>query len=307
MGEDQNLNKTTRKTWGAINSKLARELGLPSLSATHYPRQVTFGNSPTTVMEPYWENYVARGFMLADVDATQVDRVMKERLSLVEIGFREMHGIVELQRTTAKRPLSATALGKRSFDDMVTEAARRKVATYDNAVAELNARFQQAGVPLTYNSGYIQLAEDSLVEANIAAPFWSIVSSTLWKNVELEMHEALDRRDSGRHDGGLYAAQALESAIKVISSEKGWTRGTEAGAAHYVDNLVSEANGRFLEVWRGNAIKEFFRSVRNPLGHGAGSSAPVRPTVIETEWAIATSMTWIRYLIQHFKNTQSPA
>src|SRR3546814_3718178 len=46
-----------------------------------------------------------------------------------------------------------------------------------------------------------------------------------------------------------HAVSALESVIKIICKEKGWARGTENGAAHFITNLVSKDNGRFIDVW----------------------------------------------------------
>ena len=71
------------------------------------------------------------------------------------------------------------------------------------------------------------------------------------------MKEALDRRDSNDKDPAIFAAKALESAIKIVSDTKGWTRGTENGAAQYVDNLISKANGSYLAVWEGEMLKDY--------------------------------------------------
>jgi hypothetical protein len=132
----------------------------------------------------------------------------------------------------------------------------------------------------------------------IERPFWALVSNERWKNVERDLLEAIDLRDNGGRDPALYAAKGLESTIKIISGEKGWSRGKESGAAAYIDNLMSEKNGRFIEVWEGEALKAFFAKVRNPLGHGPGNEPMPELTSQQNDWAIETAMSWIKSLIR---------
>src|SRR5262245_7759262 len=98
---------------------------------------------------------------------------------------------------------------------------------FRTSVDELNERLRRARIQLNYHNGFIQVATDPLVEAQIERPFWAAVADPLWKNVDIDMKEALDRRDANDRDPAFYAARALESTIKVISDRKGWTRGGE--------------------------------------------------------------------------------
>src|SRR3546814_3505241 len=69
-----------------------------------------------------------------------------------------------------------------------------------------------------------------------------------------------------------HAVSALESVIKIICKEKGWARGTENGAAHFITNLVSKDNGRFIDVWEGDMLTKLFGDVRNPFGQDRKST-----------------------------------
>jgi len=60
-------------------------------------------------------------------------------------------------------------------------------------------------------------------------------------NVETDIKEAIDRRDTNGRDAPFYAMRALESALKIISDEKGWTTGREKGASNYIDNHAMQA------------------------------------------------------------------
>lgn len=117
------------------------------------------------------------------------------------------------------------------------------------------------------------------------------------ENVDLDMKEALDQRDSGARDPAFYAARALESTIKIISNQRGLTHGGEKGAHNYIDNLASK-NAAYIEPWEGETLKHFFTKVRNPMGHGPGSGAMTALNEHQTMWAIEFCMTWIKSLIQ---------
>src|SRR5688500_15866224 len=79
-----------------------------------------------------------------------------------------------------------------------------------------------------------------------------------------------------------------------------WTTGNEKGAAYYVSNLVSQKNGRFIEVWESDMLTKMFSDVRNPFAHGPGQS--LKPTLSpeQTNWTIETAMTWIKSLVRRF-------
>jgi hypothetical protein len=113
------------------------------------------------------------------------------------------------------------------------------------------------------------------------------------------MHEALDRRDNGAGDAALHACRALESAIKIVSNEKGWTTGHEKGAQNFIENLVKERNGaRFIETFEMEMLRPYFAHVRNKLGHGAGSQPMLNLTAAQTDWAIEFAMSWVRTLVR---------
>ena len=204
------------------------------------------------------------------------DTFLKMRLSLVELLFR-------LAEERA-RELS------RAAPDAISMAAR--------AVDELNSRLRQARMGMHYHNGILQFARDELTETRIAEPCWALLRDAKWANVDRELKEAIEHADGRRQDAAFYAAKALESTIKIISDDKGWSTGRERGAANYIDNLVSQQNGRFIAPWEGDLLKAYFIHVRNPHGHGAGSQPPPALTPHQTDWAIETAMAWIKNLVR---------
>jgi len=224
---------------------------------------------------------------MADVDA-----FVKERLSLVELMFREAHDTnVRMEAIVSNSPAF--------FGDIYS----KNVKALETATEEINVRFSRAAAPLNYHNGFIQISKDVLSAQQIERPFWDLIADPKWINVDQEMKDAIDRRDSGASDSAFYASKALESAIKVIGHERQWSTGRERGAADHTDNLSNKLGKRLLEQWQIDSLKAIFSKVRNPLGHGAGAKDPVKLSTEEIEWAISTCMTWISYLVRsHTRN-----
>ncbi len=142
-----------------------------------------------------------------------------------------------------------------------------------------------------------ELAYDFISTYQIDVPFWDLMKDPRWKNVDADMKEAIDRRDSAGRDAALYALKALERVVKIISSEKGWNRGAERGTANYIGNLVSSSNGRFIEVWEAETLRALFRDLRYPHGHGPVAQSQPSLTIEQQTWIIETSMSWIKSLV----------
>ncbi len=169
----------------------------------------------------------------------------------------------------------------------------------DHITQELNERFRIARLPLEYHNGIIQKVVDPLVSAQVVGPFWQLLTDPKWANVDTHMKQSLHERDLKIADAHFPALQALESTIKIISDEKGWTLGTEKGAANYINNLVKDRGGvRFIEVWENDMLIQLFGKVRNPHGHGPGAQPLAKLSREQEEWAIETAMVWIKSLVK---------
>lgn len=310
-GNDGKEIQSNKEKWKLLHNQLAQELGIDELSPRYYSfmKKNAFGNE--LPVSGFWGwDYVCEKFVKAsfNLQIHNPDRFIKERISLIELALR-LRGeeISQINANLPKNILDAEMRAKKlhsgirvpgNLSDGLKAWNKTQNDVYIAQVEELNERFRRAGAPLTYHNGFIQVSMDEVIEKNIAKPFWEIVSSPEWVNVDLDMKEALDRRDSNDKDPAIFAAKALESAIKIVSTTKGWTRGNENGASNYIDNLVSKANGSFLEPWEGEMLRDYFRKVRNSLGHGPGSEPMPMLSIPQTDWAIETAMSWIRTLIR---------
>lgn len=288
--------------WTGLHSNMSRELGVKELSPIWFSYTTKWNGNDQVQTHKRALVTVCENWLLQAV-SNSPDEHIKERLSLFELGFREREAEIRAMNaapiTDVERP-SLSRHGLRLPGDPQEGARKRretKTAAFRACVEELNARFRQAGYPLNYHNGFIQISTDDVVQRKIETPFWALVSDPIWANVDVDMKEALDLRDSDGRDPAFYAARALESAIKIISDQKGWTHGGEKGAHNYIDNLVSKKNG-FISSWESGSLKEFFTHVRNPIGHGAGSSQMPSLSRPQTEWAIEFAMSWIKNLIR---------
>lgn len=299
---------TAKVKWNLLHDRLSMELGVENLSPRGYSIQSTIrGTSQTNA--GFWPiHQVCKNFVCVKYDeAESADRFMKDRISFVELAFRFCEE--ELAEQTKER--SGTLLT--NFDELIElgrgisipgkpgeglKAYNKSLKTkFSKSAEELNERFRNAGAPLNYHNGFIQVAADELVEHQIELPFWKALDHPKWKNVDNDMKEALDRRDGNHKDPVFYAARALESTIKIISEQKDWTHGGEKGAHNFIDNLGSAKNGTFIQEWESKALKSFFTEIRNPFGHGAGSGKMPELTLQQTNWAIETCMSWIKSLV----------
>lgn len=300
-------NAMNRDKWKMLHDQLARELGVNELSSRYYfyNQKNAFGQEIPVSGSYSWLQICEHFINENCVGQSNPDRFIKERISFVELAFR-LRGDEVAQAnsksaiTSQARSLLYNTTPRFSLGNLgsETESMNAMNRVFEGQVDELNERFRRANAPLTYHNGFIQFAMDQQIEKHIAKPFWDLVAGPLWKNVDIDMKEALDRRDANDKDPAIFAAKALESAIKIVSDTKRMTTGTEKGAANFVDNLVSKKNGSFLSVWEGEMLKDYFRKVRNSLGHGPGSDPMPELTLPQTDWAIETAMSWVRTIVR---------
>ena len=296
--------------WTSLHNKLSMELGVDELAPGYYSYETNWMGKPHTQSGSWTMDKVCKDFVCAQYTGTiSADRFIKERLSFIELAFRLRDG--EIQKLNDEFPAKVAAVqlqdklqprqgmripgnradGMKAVNDAIN-------ANFRNSVDELNERFRRADATLNYHNGFIQVAADELTQEQIESAFWEVVTDPLWKNVDIDMKEALDRRDANDRDPAFYAARALESAIKIISDENNWTHGREKGANNYIENLGAAKNGPFIKAWEREALKAFFTEIRNPFGHGPGNAEMPELTPAQTTWAIETCMSWIKSLVQ---------
>lgn len=283
--------------WKYLSDQLCRELGVKDLSPPFYQ----FGGSTGAYsLEAIVANFISQPPRVG----ANPDSWIKERLNFVELALRLREDEIASEYaglgTKLLKAKMQPAGGMRVPGDPV--AGLRTVnaeinRVFASAVVELNERFRRAKAPLSYHNRFIQIVRDVLVEREVSKPFWALVADPLWINVDVDMKEALDLRDSGAKDPAYHAAKALESTVKVISDKRLWSTGKEKGAGAFINNL--KVNG-FLEGWEADMLQDYFSKLRNTGGHGPGSAPMLVLTPDQADWAIQGAMTWIVLLVRRF-------
>ena len=310
-GPDKKVDEKTKAVWTCLHDRLSMEIGVRELSPKWYSYQTEVMGRPHTNTVQNAMNFVVQQWMLAPFkDSYDEDSFVKRRLSFIELAFRErerqinelnagLHDVVrqaEFEDVVQRARPGARVPGSRADGVRAWNAATN--AAFQANVHELNERFRQAGMPLHYHNGFIQIEADALVGKHVEEPFWALVSAPKWKNVDIDMKEAIDRRDTGGRDPALYAAKALESTIKIIATDKQWTNGKEKGASDFLSHLEAKKNGAFVEPWERQMMQRMFSDVRNELGHGPGGDPMPNLTAQQTDYAIEFCMSWIKSLIK---------
>jgi hypothetical protein len=310
-GYEKKVDERVKAIWTGLHDRLTMEIGIKELSPKYYSYQTEWMGKPYTnsgwnAMNSVVETWLTLKFS----DGLDPDVFVKRRLSFVELAFREREG--QVAQINANLPLAKQQAAWQDAQSrrMVIPGATAQTgperaqaendrinAEFFGHVNELNERFKQAGMPLHYHNGYIQITQDAQVQKLVEQPFWDLVKAPKWANVSTDMAEAIDRRDGAQRDPSFYAAKALESTIKIISNEKKWSTGNEKGVADFLNHLEAKANGPFVEPWERQLIQKFFSDVRNDLGHGPGSAQMPNLTPQQVDYTIEFCMSWVKSLI----------
>lgn len=167
--------------WTGLHSNMSRELGVKELSPVWFSYTSkwngndhvrTHKNDMVTVCD-HWLTRAVSG---------SPDEHIKERLSLIELGFRgreaEINAMNASAITDGERLVASLSRSGLRVPGDPREGARKwretKTAAFRACVEELNARFRQASYPLNYHNGYIQLSTDDVVQREIETPFWAL-------------------------------------------------------------------------------------------------------------------------------------
>lgn len=216
--------------WTNLHAQLSRELGLKELSPQWYSYTTKWNGQDHVNTGKYALVTVCETWMNAPPTGTG-DGYVKERLSLIELGFRQREteiATMNAEPITTRIPKPAPMLGSgsqqmrvpRNSDDWIKKWKAQQTAVFRASVEELNTRFRQAGYALHYHNGFIQASTDELIQHNVETPFWALVADPQWVNVDTDMKEALDLRDSDGRDPAFYAARAGERRQNHLRYER---------------------------------------------------------------------------------------
>jgi hypothetical protein len=164
------------------------ELGLNELSSPAYTYIVTISGMPTHKVALYTIYDICKNFVCSTYSTSvEADHFMKERISSIEIAFRQRaneladaRALVQQRRELAKRQNSPhyrpSAADVALYFSDGNEDDDTNWRNFQDSVNELNERMRLAGYNLNYHNGLIQISTDPLIQKHIEAPFWLLVS-----------------------------------------------------------------------------------------------------------------------------------
>lgn len=200
---------------------------------------------------------------------------MYERNCLSELGT------FLLAERDPERALDAIELSFRLIDRMTRKWGylRREDASEraDDAIAELNARFQEHGVGYAFEDGEIIRVDSQLLHAEAVKPALILLGAPEYVGAQAEFLTAHEHYRHGREKEALAEClKALESVVKAICTKRSWGHDPNASAKALIEVLFDR--GLVPAFWSSHfqalrsTLEAGVPTARNKLGgHGQGS------------------------------------
>lgn len=148
----------------------------------------------------------------------------------------------------------------------------------DNAIAEANARFHEAGIGYQYVSGDVVRVDSELIHSEVVLPALVLLHDKKFAAAEKEYLEAHEAYRHGRFEDCIVSCgKAFESVFKVIGGERGWQIKETDPASRLIQAAVDAGFLANYSQASLNNLKGLMESstptVRNKVGgHGAGAA-----------------------------------
>ena len=177
--------------------------------------------------------------------------------------------------------LSAVEIGCLALTAYVNKnfQARGAVQDAENALREINQRFEQHGVGYQFESNHIIRVDSKIAHAEIVKPALQLLTAPMFTKANKEFHSSHRHYRAGAYKDCVTAAnRAFESALKAICDTEGWPYDRGDRASELVTKVTN--NGLFTHDFDKSfsayvaMLKTGLPSVRNDAGgHGEGIAA----------------------------------
>lgn len=177
----------------------------------------------------------------------------------------------------------------------------------DDAISEINGRFQEAGVGYQYVSGEIVRVDSQIIHKEVVLPALNLLSEAEYKGANIEFLSAHEHYRKQEYEDCLDdCLKAFESVMKVVCHKKGWLYQATDTAKNLIDivfsnNLIPQHHQSQFTALRG-ILESGIPTVRNKHGgHGRGVQTRIIPDYLAAYQLHQTAAT-ILFLIQAEKN-----
>lgn len=187
---------------------------------------------------------------------------------------------------------SYSYLRREDFDEAATEA-----------IKEVNYRFQSHGVGYRYESTKIVRIDSEMVHAEVVKPALALLHDKQFAGAEEEFLNAFEHHRHLRHKEALTdCLKALESTLKSIAQNRGWTAPANATAKALLDLMFEQQ--LIPQFWSQHfgglraMLEAGVPTVRNRLGsHGQGKD-PIEVPASIAGYAIHQTAAAIVFLVR---------
>ncbi|MEQ8767532.1 MAG: hypothetical protein RL885_26730 [Planctomycetota bacterium] len=177
----------------------------------------------------------------------------------------------------------------------------------DDAISELNGRFQEAAIGYQYDSGEIVRVDSQFVHSQAVKPALTVLADPAYEGANEEFRKAHEHYRSGRPKEAINEClKSLESVLKSICISKNWTF-RETDTARVLIGIVLD-NGilpKFMESQLGtfrSLLESGIPAVRNKTaGHGQGEESVHVPNYLAS-YALHLTATTILLLADAAKD-----
>ena len=159
-------------------------------------------------------------------------------------------------------------------------------AVADDAVRELNRRFEEHGVGYRFENGRVIRIDSRLIHSEVVKPALTLLSGKNYAGAQQEFLSAHEHYRTGKAKEALNEClKAFESTMKTVCDRRGWSYERHATAKRLLDVCLD--NGLVPLFW-----KQHFSSLRSLLesgvptgrnrlsGHGQGAVPTSVPTFL---------------------------
>lgn len=193
-----------------------------------------------------------------------------------------------LQEQETERVLDAVELSFRVIDRLTRRfdylRCQGASARADEAIQELNARFQEHAVGFQYIDGDIIRVDSELIHAEVVKPALALLHGAEYAGAQAEFLNAHEHYRHGNAKEALTESlKAFESVMKAICTKRNWTYQSNATASSLIQVCIDNTLIPTFWTQHFSALRSTLESgvptARNRLGgHGQGSVIVDVPT-----------------------------
>lgn len=182
---------------------------------------------------------------------TTIHNILAREYGLLDFPLAERHGHMAavlsfvLNEERVDRVLDVVEVALRIASEVANDYRHSNFSnaslSAEDAIDELNARFQEHAIGFRLDAGQIVRVDSEYVHSEVVKPALGLLQGTGYKGAEEEFLLAHEHHRNGRYKEALNdCLKALESTLKTICARRGWNYPENATAKRLIDLVFQE-------------------------------------------------------------------